>query len=351
MKKRIANSELRIAKNKREFLTYNNEFLVPCRLEEKTEYIELLFNTSGLEYSEHLINIPWHEKLRFLINCARLDELFKSYEAGLSPDNIMVDINLNPRIIIRDIKVEDDVFLKRYKALIGTMLYGRSYNDYLELGKILYRKNALLKQVSACDTTQEIVDMLTKHYNDTRADIRRKKTLINKKEIRISRITLFIMAIVLVATLFYSYINIFQTIPYQEKTITAYEAYIEGDFLSVTAALSSLATEQMNNMSKYILSRSYVISEGLTAEQRDSILRGLTMNTDPLVFDYWISVGRLDFNKAIDIAARLGDHDFLLFAYMKQEIVVKNDTTMSGDEKTALLNELETKIKSLSNVR
>jgi len=78
---------------------------------------------------------------------------------------------------------------------------------------------------------------------------------------------------------------------------------------------------------------------------------GITLRTDPVIFYYWILLGRLKFDEAIDIAQRLGDDELLLFAYVKYEVVVRNDTTISGEEKTTLLNEIAGRISTLQRDR
>ena len=92
-----------------------------------------------------------------------------------------------------------------------------------------------------------------------------------------------------------------------------------------------------------------VISESLNSEQKDNILTMLTMQTDDVYFDYWIDLGRLDFEKAIDDAQRSGDEQLQLLAYMKYKAFLETDTsTLTGDEKAQKIDELKGKIDSLS---
>jgi type VII secretion protein EssB len=351
MKRSVANSELTIPKGKRGFLLYKSDFLVPCQMEETAESVHFIFDTEGLDFAKDILTMSRENRLRFLINCADFEKLFMSYDAHLSPSNLMIDINLRPRIIMRDIKADGDVFLSRYKALIGTVLQGRSYEDYLGFEKRMYKRNTLLKQIAALENANDIKLFLLEQYKNVIEKNTKTKILVRKSEVRISRGILPVMAVLLAVAVFSIYTSMFQTIPHQEKVISANQSYVAGDYLGVTNALSTLTTDQMDVMTKYILARSFVRSEGLTDEQRETILRGLVTNADAIIFDFWIYLGRLDFNSAIDMAGRLGDDDLLLFTYMKQEIVVRHDTSMSGDEKTALLNDLENKIRALVNAR
>ena len=75
----------------------------------------------------------------------------------------------------------------------------------------------------------------------------------------------------------------------------------------------------------------------------------LTMQTDDVYFDYWIDLGRLDFEKAIDDAQRSGDEQLQLLAYMKYKAFLETDTsTLTGDEKAQKIDELKGKIDTLS---
>jgi uncharacterized membrane protein YukC len=73
--------------------------------------------------------------------------------------------------------------------------------------------------------------------------------------------------------------------------------------------------------------------------------------TLPIIFDYWIHLGRLEFEQSVDIARRLGDDELLLFAYLKQEVFVRQNINLPGEERTALLAYLVNAIDTLNNAR
>ena len=143
----------------------------------------------------------------------------------------------------------------------------------------------------------------------------------------------------------------FIDIPFRDSVITASMAYINNDHLSVQTALRDYDVEMLSDDTKRFLSRSYVSTEALTDLQRENILLGLTSMTPPIIFDYWIHLGRLQFAPAIDIAQRLGDDELLLYAYLKHEVFVRQDVTMPGEERVALLSYLENQINTLSRAR
>jgi uncharacterized membrane protein YukC len=160
-----------------------------------------------------------------------------------------------------------------------------------------------------------------------------------------------VLAAALIAAAFFLWRALSRDIPYQDGVIAANTAYIAGDYIKTQRSLQEYDLANLTFESKYLLSRAYVATEALTDAQKENILTGLTLKTDSVIFDYWIQLGRLKFDESIDIAQRLGDDELLLFAYMKYEVVVRNDATIAGEAKTALLNDLSGKIGSLQKNR
>ena len=345
------NSELAVAKEKRSFLTYPADGLAACALEEHEDGIVLAFNPKESEPAEVILGKSREEKLRFLINSADLSELYVEYDFSLSPDNLLIDINLRPQVLMRDAKRNTE-FLPRYMALIGSVLLPRyKYEDYLNGGQDLYRKNKLLSELVTLTTANDIKDRLFKEYRRVERETRETKSLVPRRNVLMSRIAVPLLAAALLTATFFLGKSMLQDIPYKDNVIAANTAYIAGDYIGVQQFLENYELTALSNDTKYFLARASVVTEALTDGQKENILINLTSKTDPVIFDYWILLGRLDFAGAIDIAQRLGDDELLLFAYLKDEVIVKNDPTLTGEEKTSLLSDLENKINNLSKTR
>ena len=353
LKRNIRNSEIVVAKEKRSFLTYPAVGLVPCTLEETEDSVNFLFDTQGLEPSEEVLNKPKWEKLRFLVDCADLENLNLEYDFSLSLDNLMIDINLMPKVLIRDAKKPGNQdFLKCYKALIGNILLRKyKYDDYLNGGQDLYKKNKLLAELNTLETVEEIKNRLLTEYRNAIHEVSKTRTLVSKKNVWISRITIPVLGVTLAAVLFLGGRMMLIDMPFRDSIITASIAYINRDVLAVQRALRNYDISVLSDETKHFLSRSYVSTEALTHTQIDNILVGLTRMTDPIIFDYWILLGRLQFDEAIDIAQRLGDDELLLFAYLKYQVYIRNDLSIPGEERVALLSELERNIDNLNRAR
>jgi len=355
--KTLRNSDLTVPKEKRAFLTYPSKGLAPCALEETEDSINLIFNTTNLEPSTSIQEKPTWEKLRFLANCAALITLDTEYDFPLSPDNLLVDINLTPHILIRDAKKQTadtthPSFLERYKALIGSILLPKyKYEDYIQGGHDLYKKHKQLATLTTLETVEEIQTALLKDYRRQIWETSTTKKLVSKRNTILSRIAIPILALsLLTVTLLVARARLID-IPFRENIITASTAYITGNHLGVQQALRSHSVASLPVETRHILSRSYVSTEALTETQRENILIGLAPITNPMLFDYWILLGRLYFEEAVDMARRLGDDELLLFAYLKQEVFVRNDLSLPGEERQAILSDLERNIANLNRVR
>lgn len=350
---KVRNSEIAVAKEKRAFLTYPAGGLAPCRLEETEDSVNFLFDTQDMEPSKIMLKKPKEEQFRFLINCAGLHRLDLEYDFSLSPDNLMIDINVMPKLLIRDVKKAGSPdFLQRYKALIGSILLQRyKYEDYINGGQDLYKKNTLLAGLTALDTVDEIKNRLLAEQHHALLEIRETKKLVPKRNVWISRIAIPVLAAALAISAFFGARMMFVDIPFRDSVVTASIAYINGDVLAVQQALRSYDIAALSDETKHFLARSYVSTEALTPIQINNILVGLTRMTDPIIFDYWILLGRLRFIEAIDLAQRLGDDELLLFSYLKYEVYVRNDISIPGEERVELLRHIETTVTNLNRAR
>jgi len=386
----IRNSNLSVPKDKRAFLAYPADGLAHCTLEELEDGICLTFDTDGLEASGQIASKHKDEQLRFLINCADLERLYSEYDFSLSTDNLLMDINLRPKALLRDaamptsgfgysvtnafvkrngnsiegangsssntnignITAVSPLFLARYKALIGSLLQSKyTYDDFDKGGADLYKKNKLTLEISEMETTADIKECLLKEYHKTIRNIKLNQRLVPRVNVLIARIAIPVLAAALLASGFFTGRALLFELPHNNQVIAANEAYIAGNHLAVQQALSEITIDNLSHETRHILSRAFVATEPISIAQRDNILMGLTLMTDTTIFDYWIHIGRLDFYEAIDIAQRFGDNELLLFAYLRYEAVVIADPLMPGGEKVTLLAYIERQIDALQRER
>ena len=355
------NSDLAIPKERRSFLTFPTVGLADCSLEEHEDCVCLCFDTTGLEPASGVFSKPTDQKLRFLINCADLSGLHEEYVFSMSAENLLVDINLKPLILMRDANCGysgGNSFLPKLKALIGSFLLNKDalldryvYEDFEEGGGDLYKKDKLMLELSKMESVAEIKGRLLEEYQATLDDIAGTLRMVRRGNMVAARIAIPVLVAALVAVAFFGGLAYFYDIPYKTRVAESYEAYIAGDHLAVQRALSGFPVHRLSHETKHVLSRSYVFTEPISMSQRETLLAGLTLITDTVIFDYWIHIGRLEFNYAVDIAQRFGENELLMFAYIKQEAIVRADPNMPGAEKLEALSYLERQMNELQRIR
>jgi type VII secretion protein EssB len=348
----IKNSELNIPKEKRAFLTYQAPGLCPCTLEEQEDGIALHFEADGMVPVSSIKKKTHADKLRFLINIAELECRHKDYTFSLSPDNMMLDLNLRSHVLSRDLNCGGVTFMQKYMAIIAHTLAPKySYTDYLDGGEDLYKKQKLLIALSELSTVSEIKTHLETEHTNVLQKVAKTRKVVPKVNAITARIIIPTLTAALLAAAFFAVYAFFFEIPHQEQLVIASQAYIAGDYVGAQVALRDVPPAELTFETKHFLSRAYVTTQAMTDAQKAHILMGLTRMTDETLFDFWIYLGRLEFESATDIAHRFADSELLLWVYLKQVEFVRIDTTIPVDERTALVNRLESEISRLQNER
>ena len=116
----LHNNETSLPKGKRGLLVFPHPALVPCTVTEGTEDFSLSFDVEGLVCLAENKGRALTDRYRLLYNCASLYRLTDEFSISLAPENVYLDVNLEPKILRRDVgKTSDEVFLAEYKALIA----------------------------------------------------------------------------------------------------------------------------------------------------------------------------------------------------------------------------------------
>lgn len=348
IEKMYRDNEIKLSEEQRNFLTYSNPLLVPCSMNKIDENVEFSFIVDDLISSENVIKLSKSEKLRCLINCFQLLKLRNTYSFSLNPENIVFDVNLCPKVIERSVQDKQNDFANEYKALIGYILNPKyKYEDYYLGGKDLYKKKSILNKLKSIDTTDEIKEYLQSEYQNELEYIKKNKVLCNKSNVIATRIIVPLISIAFVLICVKGYFVILVDGPFNNNLVKCANSYIAEDYISTQSALREYDCSKIPTEEKYMLTKAYIITEDLTNAQKENVLSGITLKTDERVFCYWIELGRLDFDKSTDYAKQLGDDELLMLSLIKHSVYVKNDTTITGEEKTTLLDSLEKQITSL----
>jgi uncharacterized membrane protein YukC len=91
----------------------------------------------------------------------------------------------------------------------------------------------------------------------------------------------------------------------------------------------------------------YARSESLKKEEVDGLLAKLSPTGNETEMTYWIYLGRLEHEKAQDIAKALSNDQLLAYSYMKELNELENDINSNGEEKQSRMDTLKNNIKTL----
>ena len=152
-------------------------------------------------------------------------------------------------------------------------------------------------------------------------------------------------------SVFSAYQN-YKIIKPQQSALSAERFYVEKELIKVIDTLREIPIGELDKHEKYILAVSYIRSQAVDAFDsniKNKLVDRLSYEGDENLLDYWIFLGRLEVDNAIDVAIRINDNQLLLYAYIQKLDVIRADKNMSGDIKAQQLEALRSNIKNLAD--
>lgn len=352
---RIKKSELE-ARDKFDYqkLVYPFAFcLLSCTYEEKAEEIIFHYDTTGMKNINEIGEEEKEKKYQLLINFAQLWNTFQEYKISLSPENLYYDENYLIYAKKRDIygkgkEADQDEFLIAYKSMICGVLGNRYNVDQIqESGLSILKAEKGFEEILECESLKNLASLL----RDKRSEyVRKKKEILRevpKRSYTGWRITALVSIVLAVGSMGYSVYAGKIVIPRQKAVIAANQSYIGNDYVSCIDSLRGMEPDQMDQNTKYILAVAYANSESFRKEEIQTIISKLGPGSNEKELDYWISLGRLNIERAEDIALALSDDKLLIYAYMKESDLLESNTDITGTEKKERLDKLEQEITRL----
>ncbi len=336
-----------------QLLTIENDKLLPLNIVVEEETIVCTYNKGNCLSCTGIKEEDLDTRLLILMDISKLHSLINRYSFNLSPDNVFYGVDCQIRIKQRDIQKSsteeyNTEFLSQYKALIGFALQNKfTYENYINGGQSLLTKDSFLKKVAVAETVDQIVKLLSDRYEELRSQEKENFKLVNKTKMTAIQIAAWffgVVAVVACGLIAYMFLYL---IPRKNASVMMYEAYQASNYPGVISSMSSVGINDMDNTEKYILAVSYIRVENLTVEQKNNIISTLTINDSGKRLEYWIYIGRNDTDSASDIAMQLSDDQLLLYSYMKARDLTETDTTLSGEEKKAKLDSIQSQMQPI----
>lgn len=134
----------------------------------------------------------------------------------------------------------------------------------------------------------------------------------------------------------------------QAAVISAQSRFLANDYAGALTQLEGRATTSLPASAKYVLAVSSINLYDLSATQKQAILNTISEKSDDVTLNYWIDMGRGDFEQALDYAQNLGDDQLTLLAYTDLYQATKLDNRMAGGKKQELLGQYTKAIEELT---
>lgn len=326
--------------------------LVPCEVTSEEDHYMFSYDTKGLKTFDRIRGARLIDKYEFLINASDLEDLTDIYSFSLNPENLMTDMGFRPCVLDRAFSIKninEKVFLSEYKALTGAVLDdSHSYEDFLKGGNDLFLQNQVLSNVLAADSVRGVLNAITDAAAEEQKNIDDNFVTVRKEDITRHKVLMPVICVVMVIALVLLGYEYFIKGRTNKKVLNATEQYFAEDYGSVGKTLTTLNEGRMSDATRYMAAVAAVRSSGLTAAQKDNILKAINRyKTNRDYLNYWVMIGRQDYIAADDYAQKFGDNEHRVFALAQRRAQVSKDSSMSGSKKTETINKLDEDIKKL----
>ncbi|MCL1896811.1 MAG: hypothetical protein FWG03_09720, partial [Clostridiales bacterium] len=345
----VKNEDCVLSEGGRGYLVFPDKHLVPGEITESEDYFEIALDTAGLSPVSDFYDVREPDRYRFLIACAGLQGLREIYSFSLDPENLMYDAAYTPKIRLRDgARPGEDCFAKEYKALIASVIEPRyTFSDYIEGGSDLYGKNKALSDISLLEDTEGVAGKLKDALSGLERKLARDSVLIDKRKYKIARVSTIVSICLFCVSAFLTAKTYVVDMPRKDAAIELYRLNTARDYTGVLSALAGTDISVLSKEERYVAAHAGAVVANLSEKQRGAVMQAITLNTDSLYLDYWIYMGMGEYTKALDTSRRISDFELELYALVIYRDAVGFDMEITGEEKTALLKELDGQISAL----
>ncbi|MFC3928399.1 type VII secretion protein EssB [Streptococcus caprae] len=288
------------------------------------------------------------EKLRLSLNITEFQTaLDLPISFLLHPENVFITKNGQfrlahrglPGIMVPLTKSEDDL-LRQVKCLIMTLFTEESFTDLYEGALEVVEVPEFLSQLRQQGDFKSLTDYLKDLYRLKSQEEDKQTSRVSKQQFKLFKyasIWSSVLAVLLLVPLIYL---VFVRGPFMQNMLDADTAFIKQDYSTLIDELDHVSLGKLPYTQKYELATAFVTLENLSDEQRTIVLNNVTLKSDELYLDYWITIGRGETETAVDTAKRLDDVDLILYALATQIQETRQNSTLSGQEREEKLDEL-----------
>ena len=316
-------------------------------IDKNDEVYEFKFNKKTTYLLEKLKKSNIIDRYRFLINIASISDLTKEISFSINVDNLVYDDSFNPYILIRDIKHEEFNFLDEYKLLIAFLLNDKyQKEDVYNAGINALADNKLTNKYIDLNDVESIKKELINDLNQLVNDQEKNYILVKKQK---NKRTKTINKVLIVCSIIFMVFIGFQTYDLINlKNINKMEeSYIDKKYIDAVESGNKVSLNKMSINAKYIYALSVINNLQFTQEQQGNILSGLSSNSNEKLLDYWIYIGRKEFDKAYDIGVQINDKQYQGNALIYKKDYITQSTDISQEQREQILSDIDSKLSNL----
>lgn len=270
------------------------------------------------------------------------------------PENILIDESLTAYFLHSGVKESIPPYERNKerlwaetKAIIAAAVQPKyKFDQYIQFSKSIELSPVAVKIMEAKDE-QELLTIIQDQLQLLEKEVK-KYTKIAKTKWNWVRYSLIGLLLVLLPLGIYTGYAALVIQPQQEAYVAVQAPYIQGNYSEIIDQLAQYDVEKMPNVIQYELSLAYIVNETLTEEQKENVLKTITLQTDPDYFKYWIYIGRGQAEEALTVARQLEDLDLIMLALLHYEESIKADRELDGEDREQLLDKVQTEINEVT---
>ncbi|BDH60320.1 ESX secretion system protein YukC [Lysinibacillus sp. PLM2] len=266
----------------------------------------------------------------------------------LCPENILIDESLTPYFLHYGVKEsippyerDEKRLWQETRATIAAVVEPQfTFEQYIRFSKSI-ELSAMAERIMGAKDETELLDIIKKQLQVIEKEDK-SYTKIKLKKWNWLRYSLVGLILLLLPLSIYTAYSAVILQPRQEAYIAVQGPFIQKNYSEIINKLTKYDVEDMPVVIQYELSLAYIVNETLMEEQRENVLKTITLQTDPRYYKYWIYIGRGQAEEALSLARQLEDLDYIMLALLHYEESVKANLKLEDEERERLLDNINT---------
>lgn len=355
MKKQYRKSDLNVLNDGNvKLLTNKHHGLLDCDLSIITEEnIELTYKLKGTCLKDS--NYKRYEQLQILYKLAKLvtTEL-KRLDFSLAPSNIYVMIDGDVQICERKIttattEVRNARLLNELIALSGYLVEQIEYQTLLEVESSQLESSKVLKGILDIKSLPELCNYLETLTTSELEKLHQDRVIISKTKYKNLSSNKLFYRVALLITIVLIIVLCGYLIPLKNKKIGLYEAAQNSDSTAILEIVHDINLNTMSKTEKIVASKAIINDQvELNDDQKRNIISQLDSKTKDDILDYWMYIGKGEYDEANNKAIAVSDADMQIYALLLLINQTQNNDELEAAERKELIDGYESQISDIS---